>query len=90
MVWPALVVAVEPGLDVRPRAVWISHATTLLRSALEHLRPDYDTPYDDDGLQTWEDVDAHLKELRRGTSRYDDLTQQNVPNDDGPDSDGYS
>ena len=63
---PALVVTVEPGIDVRPRTIWVSHGTVLLRCALEHLRPDYDTPYEHDGLQTWEDVDAHLKELRRG------------------------
>ena len=41
----------------------------LLRCALEHLRPDYDTPYGDDGLQTHDEVDQHLQNDGRHQDR---------------------
>ena len=84
---PAVVVAIEPGEDIRPRTVWIVHATTLLRCALEHLRPDYDTPYQDDGIETFDDVDDILKRAHRTGSRYDDLISQPFPEDEGDDID---
>ena len=83
---PALVVAIEPGVDIRPRTIWISHATTLLRCALEQLRPDYDAPHETDIFGSYDDVDHHLKQLRRGASRYDDLMAHRLPDDNGDDT----
>ena len=47
--------------------------SALSRCALAHLRHDYDTPYEDDGLHTYDDIDAYLKALRCGNSRCDDI-----------------
>jgi len=63
---PALVAAVELGIDVLPHSEWCARTTVLLCGALEHLRPDYDTPYDDEGLSAFDDVGRHLKMLCRG------------------------